>query len=208
MPSLSVARSGSSGSDAQLTLPTVYLETERMILRRLTEDDADNLFELDSDPEVMQYLTGGVPHTQEFIAEKALPRYLAFYDRFAAFGFWAAIEKLSGGFMGWFHFRPYREDPDYIELGYRLKKRYWGHGYATEGSMALIEKGFRELGVDKAVAMTMATNKRSRRVMEKIGLRFESEFVYPGDPFPGWRVEDCREVKYGLTREQWLAASC
>ena len=176
-----------------------------MILRRLTEDDADDLFELDSDPEVMQYLTGGVPHTREFIAKRALPRYLTFYDRFAAFGFWAAIEKLSGDFMGWFHFRPYREDPDEIELGYRLKRVYWGRGYATEGSAGLIDKGFRELGVAKVVATTMALNAGSRRVMEKAGLRFESEFVYPGEPFPGWNVEDCMEVKYGLMREQWLA---
>jgi len=175
-----------------------------MILRRLTQDDADNLFELDSDPEVMQFLTGGIPHTRSFIVDEALPHYLGFYDRFAAFGFWAAIEKSSSDFMGWFHFRPYREDPDEIELGYRLKKAYWGNGYATEGSMALIDKGFRELGVDKAVSTTMALNKASRRVMEKAGLRFESEFIYPGEPFPGWSPEDCLEVKYGLTHEQWL----
>ena len=178
-----------------------------MILRRLTEDDADDLFELDSDPEVMQYLTGGVPHTRSFIADKALPHFLGFYDRFDAFGFWAAIEKTSGDFMGWFHFRPYRENPDDIELGYRLKRVYWGRGYATEGSAGLIDKGFRELSVAKVVATTMALNAGSRRVMEKVGLRFESEFVYPGEPFPGWNAEDCMEVKYGLTREQWLLAA-
>ncbi|MBU1050872.1 GNAT family N-acetyltransferase [Candidatus Bipolaricaulota bacterium] len=167
-------------------------------------DDADNLFQLDSDPEVMHYLTGGIPHSREFIIETSLPRYLGFYDRFDHFGFWAAIERKTARFMGWFHFRPHRENPEEIELGYRLMKRFWGAGYATEGSLALIEHGFRDLGVSKVVATTMTQNRRSRRVMEKIGLRFEREFVYPREPFPGWRAEDCMEVKYGLTRAQWL----
>ncbi|MCK5247356.1 GNAT family N-acetyltransferase [Candidatus Bipolaricaulota bacterium] len=184
-------------------LQDVYLETEHMILRRLTMADAENLFDLDSDPEVMRYVTGGPPHSREFIAEKVLPQYLSYYDRFDKFGFWAAIGKATGDFMGWFHFRPFKENPEETELGYRLKKAYWTRGFATEASIALIEKGFCELGVTKVVATTMALNTRSRRVMEKVGLQFEKKYVYPGDPFPGWRAEDCLEVKYGLTKEQW-----
>jgi RimJ/RimL family protein N-acetyltransferase len=184
----------------------IYLETRRIILRRLTEADVEHLFELDSDPDVMRYLTGGVPHTRSFIVAKAMPHYLGFYERFEAFGFWAAIEKASGAFIGWFHFRPFRENAHEIELGYRLQKASWGCGYATEGSLALIDKGFRELGVNKAVATTMASNKASRRVMEKVGLRFEKEFAFPGEPFPGWSAEDCMEVTYGLTREQWMSS--
>lgn len=181
----------------------VFLETDRMLLRRLTEDDADNLFNLDSDPEVMRFLTGGIPHSRQFIVEKALPHYLGFYVRFDSLGFWAAVEKTSSDFMGWFHFRPFKQNPAEIELGYRFKRAFWGTGFAVEGSRALINKGFRELAVSKVVASTMSLNTRSRRVMEKLGLQFESEFVYPGEPFPGWRAEDCLEVKYGLTRKQW-----
>ncbi len=181
----------------------VFLETERLVFRRLTEDDADELFELDSDPEVMAFLTGGVPHTYAFIVERALPHYLEYYDRFDAFGFWAAIEKADRAFIGWFHLRPYKENPQETELGYRLKRAYWGRGLATEGSKALIDRGFRELGVAKIVATTMAANARSRAVMERLGMTLDHEFAYPGDPFPGWRVEDCREVKYGMTRSQW-----
>ncbi|MFC2095333.1 GNAT family N-acetyltransferase [Candidatus Bipolaricaulota bacterium] len=59
----------------------VFLETDRMLLRRLTEDDEDNLFALDSDPEVMRFLAGGVSHTREFTAEVTLPRFLVYYDR-------------------------------------------------------------------------------------------------------------------------------
>jgi len=174
-----------------------------LILRRLTPADAQHLFELDSDPEVMRYLTGGVPHSFEFIVEKALPHYLSFYDRFDQLGFWAAIEKSSGRFLGWFHFRPFKEVPEETELGYRLRKDAWGQGFATEGSRALIEKGFSQLGCTTVVATTMITNQRSRHVMEKVGMTLEKTFEYPGDPFPGWSKEDCLEVKYSLTREEW-----
>jgi len=185
----------------------IHLETDRIVLRRLTADDAEQLWALDSDPAVMQYLTGGIPHTRAFILEKSLPHYLSFYDRFSNFGFWAAIERATGEFMGWFHFKPYRQNPDEIELGYRLMKRFWGYGYATEGSRALIEKGFCQHNVQKVVATTMRANQRSRHVMEKAGLRFEKEFAFPGEPFPGWTAQQCLEVKYGLTRAQWLESA-
>jgi RimJ/RimL family protein N-acetyltransferase len=190
-------------------ISAVYLETDRLALRRLTDADADHLFALDSDPEVMRFLTGGRPHTQAFIVEKALPAYLAYYARFESLGFWAAIDKATGEFAGWFHFRPFDQAPEETELGYRLKRAYWGRGLATEGSMALVRKGFCTLGVSKVVATTMSLNVRSRRVMEKVGLRLEIEYDYPGAPFPGWRPEDCKEVKYGLTKRQWeLSNAC
>ena len=106
-------------------------------------------------------------------------------------------------FTGWFHFRPCKGNSEETELGYRLKKATWVRGFATEGSIALIGKGFRELGVTKVVATTMAGNTRSRRVMEKVGLQFEKELAYPGDPFPGWQADECLEVKYGLTKDRW-----
>lgn len=113
------------------------------------------------------------------------------------------IEKATGDFLGWFHLRPNKENPAETELGYRLKKAVWGRGFATEGAIALIEKGFLKLRGAKVVAYTMAVNTRSQRVMEKAGLRFEREFVYLEDPLPGWRADDCLEVKYGPAKEQW-----
>ena len=184
----------------------VYLKTERLILRRLTETDADNLFELDSDPEVMRYLNGGIPHTRDEIVTEVLPRYLEYYDKYAEYGFWAAIERTTDEFLGWFHFRPYRSAPEEIELGYRLKRSAWGKGYATEGSRALIEKGFTELGADKVVADTLAANTRSRRVMERLGMRLEKEFLCGEDELPGWSEEERRGVKYALVKMDWETA--
>jgi RimJ/RimL family protein N-acetyltransferase len=180
----------------------VFLETERLVLRRFTEADLDNLFDLDSNPDVMRFLTGGKPTPREVIRNETLPRFLHYYERFERFGFWAAIEKSTGEFLGWFEFRPAESSgPDEVELGYRLRKSAWGKGYATEGSRALIRKGFTELGVRRVVAQTMAVNTASRRVMEKVGLTLARTFhqEWP-EPIEG---AEQGEVEYALTEADW-----
>jgi RimJ/RimL family protein N-acetyltransferase len=185
-----------------VTDPLVFLETERLALRRFTPDDIDLLVELDGDPEVMRYLTGGVPTSRERLEGEVLPAWLEQYRTYQGFGFWAAIERATGQFLGWFHLRPPKGGlPGEAELGYRLRRAAWGKGYATEGSRALIDKGFRELGVQRVVAFTMAVNTRSRRVMEAVGMRhvrtFDEEWE---DPIPG---SELGEVEYELRREDW-----
>ena len=83
----------------------VFLETERLLLRQFTEDDVDNLLDLDSDPAVMRFINHGKPTPRDVVQNDILPRFLSYYERFAGFGFWAAVEKSSGEFLGWFHFR-------------------------------------------------------------------------------------------------------
>jgi RimJ/RimL family protein N-acetyltransferase len=96
--------------------------------------------------------------------------WLGWYERSERYGFWAAVEKSTGRFVGWFHLRPGDgAGPDEPELGYRLRREVWGRGYATEGSLALIDKAFTELRADRVYASTMAVNVASRRVMEKAG---------------------------------------
>ena len=136
----------------------IFLETERLVLRQFTEDDVENLVELDSDPDVMHFINGGRPTSRREIESDVLPTFLDFYERFSGYGFWAAIEKSSGQFVGWFHFRPTATHPKEVELGYRLLKSVWGKGYATEGSRALIHKGFAELDVQRVVAFTMVVH--------------------------------------------------
>jgi len=183
--------------------PEIYLETERLILRWLTEDDEADLFELDSDPAVVRYLTGGVPHTRKEIASSILPRYLSACNPERGLGFFAAIERVSGDLIGWFHLRRYPYEPSEVELGYRLRQSAWGRGVATEGALALIDHGFSRLGVSKIVADTLAANVRSRRVMEKLGMTLESEFVCEPREFPGWSEQDRRGVKYALLAKDY-----
>ncbi|MFC9253082.1 GNAT family N-acetyltransferase [Amycolatopsis thailandensis] len=182
----------------------VFLETERLLLRQFTGADVDDLFALYDDPEVMRYLNGGEPADRAEIENRDLPAFLDYYERFPGYGFWAAIEKSGGVFLGWFHFRPLRghrtDDP---ELGYRLNRSSWGKGYATEGSLALLEKGFTEFGATRIWAATMAVNLGSRRVMEKIGMRHVRTFhEHFDDPIPGTEEG---EVEYAITLDEWRA---
>jgi RimJ/RimL family protein N-acetyltransferase len=190
----------------------VFLETERLILRQFTPDDVDNLFELDRDPEVMRYLTGGPNTPRDEIEREYIPAYLSYYERFAGYGFWAAVEKATGDFLGWFHFRPGPDDPlDQPELGYRLRKSAWGKGYATEGSRALIAKGFSELGVQRVIASTYQDNAGSRRVMEKCGLRLVRTFrLSPEELKEMFGITnpdlfDGDDVEYAITKAEWEA---
>lgn len=180
----------------------VFLETERLVLRRFTENDVDHLVALDSDSEVMRFINGGKPTSREAIQRDVLPRILGYYERYAGYGFWAVIEKETGEFLGWFHLRPAEGNPqDEPELGYRLRKAAWGKGYATEGSRALIRKGFTELDVQRVVASTMTVNVASRRVMEKAGLRYVRTFhqEWP-DRIAG---EEHGDVEYALEKTDW-----
>lgn len=180
----------------------VFLETERLVLRRFTEDDVDLLVELDADPEVMRFLTGGLATPRREIETDVLPAFLTYYERPDGYGFWAAVEKTTGAFLGWFHFRPATgAPPGEVELGYRLRRAAWGKGYATEGSRALVDKGFAEFGVERVVAFTMVVHAASRRVLEKAGLRyvrtFDAQWPYPIDG------DEEGDVEYALLRSEW-----
>lgn len=183
----------------------ILLETERLILRRFAADDVENLVELDGDPEVMRFINGGRPTPRDEVESEILPAFLGHYRRFGGFGFWAAVEKATGRFVGWFHLRPADgAPPGEVELGYRLRRSAWGKGYATEGSRALVDKGFADLGARRVVASTMVVNAASRRVLEKAGLRYVRSFHQPWpDHIEG---EELGDVEYALLRSEWERA--
>ena len=180
------------------------LVTQRLVLRRFTAADVDLLVELDSDPAVMRYITGGRPTPRPEIEHDVLPFFVAYHERFAGYGYWAAHEKSSGDFVGWFHFRPAKgAPPDEPELGYRLRQTAWGKGYGTEGARALIDAGFSRHGVRRVVAEAMVVHVASRRVMEKAGLRLVRTFSQPWpDKIEG---DEHGDVEYALDRADWEA---
>lgn len=180
----------------------VFLETERLVLRRFTMGDVDNLVSLDADPDVMRFVNGGKRTSREEIENEFLPAFLGYYQRYQEYGFWAAIEKSTGDFLGWFHFRP-RDGaaPGQAELGYRLRKSAWGRGYATEASRALIRKGFTEFGVQRVTAEAMVANMASRRVMEKAGLKLVRTFHQPWPHAIG--SHQLVVVEYALQKTDW-----
>ncbi len=180
----------------------IVLQTDRLILRRFTESDINDLVALDADPQVTRFISGGRPTTRMRVEIDFLPRYLAQYAAGERYGRWAVIERSSGAFLGLFHFRPATDRPsDEPELGFRLRRSAWGKGYASEGAQALIDVGFTELGAERVVAQTMAVNVSSRRVLEKIGLRQVRTFRMEW-PFP---IEGSEhgDVEYAITRAEW-----
>jgi RimJ/RimL family protein N-acetyltransferase len=198
----------------------IYLQTERLVLRRLTPQDIDDLFDLNNDPAVMRYLNGGKPASREAIVKESLPRWMAWYRHGPEFGWWAAQERVTGEFLGWFTMHPAGTPPepgadptgpesesesevklDEVEIGYRLRRSAWGKGYATEGTRALIRKAFTELGVRRVFANTMTVNTGSRGVMEKSGLRYLRTFHEEWeDVIEGGELGD---VEYELLRDDW-----
>ncbi len=180
------------------------LRTARLVLREFDASDVGNLTELDSDPEVMHFLTAGRPTPRVEIEHVVLPHWLTYHERGSGFGFWAAQERVTGQFLGWFHLRPGEGHTDLEpELGYRLRRSAWGRGYATEGSRALVDMAFERLGVERVLAETMAVHVASRRVMEKAGMHLVREFRadwpvrIPGDEWG--------DVEYAIDRRDWLA---
>ncbi|GJM42823.1 MAG: GNAT family acetyltransferase [Ardenticatenaceae bacterium] len=188
----------------------ILLETEHLRLRRFTLADADHLFALDNDPEVMRYLNGGTPVSRAAIEEEILPGFMRVDMVNPAFGFWAAEGIGTGEFVGWFSLRPLEERETAV-LGYRLVKKVWGRGYATEGVRALIRKGFNEMGIRRVVATTYEENVASRRVMEKVGMtlvrrfRLTADDLASSDTFHTETVEvwDGDDVEYALEKSTW-----
>ena len=188
-----------------------YLQTDRLALRRFTEADEDALFDLDSDPEVMRFLNGGTPTPRDIVQTVILPRFLLHDERFPSYGFWAAIERATGDFLGWFSLVPSGATPVEVCLGFRLRRAVWGKGYATEGARALVRKAFTELGVQRVVATTYEHNQASRRVLEKVGMtivrrfRFSPQDVaraatYKPTSFEPWEGD---ELEYGIEMGEW-----
>jgi RimJ/RimL family protein N-acetyltransferase len=160
----------------------------------------------------MRYLTGGAPTPRCVIENDILPQFLRYDGRNPGFGFWAAIQRASGDFVGWFSFRPSDPaDPCVAALGFRLRRAAWGQGYATEGARALIRLGFTELSLQRVVATTYEDNLASRRVMEKAGLELTRTFrLTPADlervdtyHVGSQDLWDGDEVEYALEKADW-----
>lgn len=173
------------------------ITTARLLLRPVTPADAEDLFSLEQDPEVMRYLSGGKPTPRHPGPEDAK---LFRMPRGAEKDVWAALDRQSGRFLGWFALGP--NDGGVGHLGYRLHRHAWGQGYGLEGAAALVDHGFRDLGLSAIHADTMAVNLGSRRIMEKLGMRHLRTYEEPGDPIPG---SEYGEVEYGITAAEWFA---
>ena len=185
-------------------MPQAVLQSRRIRLVPLAEEHLEFEVQLDSDPEVMRYLTGRARTRAE--VEVLHRRRLAAAHRVPGLGFW--VGTVDGEFVGWWLLEPpERADRGPLrgqaELGYRLLRRHWRRGLAAEGARELLRHGFEDLGLDRVHAETMAVNTASRATMAAVGMAYVRTFHGDLDePLPG---SGLGEVEYAITRAQWLA---
>ena len=172
---------------------TPLLETPRLVLRTFRREDLPSYAELNADPNVTRYLGG--PLTREgsdAIAEWAQE----VYER-EGIGLLAVERRDDRAFLGMcglHHFEPY---PDEVEVGWRLAKRYWGNGYATEAAEAWLDHGFTVMSLPRVISVTQPENLRSLAVMRRLGMTFDHEADLEADE------DRFHAVVYAITTEGW-----
>jgi len=178
------------------------IPTERLLLRRWRPSDLEPLAALNADPEVMTYLGG--PQSREQ-SQAFLERIEAHWEAHG-WGLWAVEARDVAPCIGYVGLWPaaYALGWDAVEVGWRLAREHWGHGYATEAARRAVAFGFDDLALDEIVSFTVPANRRSRAVMERIGLAWD-----PADDFdhphvdPTTHPELIRHVLYRLDRATW-----
>ena len=181
---------------------TTIIETKRLILRTWQRQDADAYYRINQDPAVIALLRGPltIEQASDFIAAANA------HQEQRGYALWATQLKETGALMGFIGLN-YTDFPAHftpaVEIGWRLGSEYWGHGYATEGASAALTYGFKPCALKEIVSFTVPANKRSIRVMEKIGLKQD-----PNGDFAHPKLEPdhplSHHILYRLTAETFL----
>jgi RimJ/RimL family protein N-acetyltransferase len=181
------------------------LRTDRIELVPLADEHLELEVELDSDPEVLRYLNPGARTPAE--VKEAHQRRMAAAGTVPGLGFWVGF--VGREFVGWWVLQP-PEGPgqpystDQADLGYRIHRRHWRRGFASEGSRELMRYGFMGIRLRRIFAQTLAGNTPSRAVMMSLGMHYVRSFPadYP-DGIPG---VEYGEVEYAVTCDEWLSS--
>lgn len=175
------------------------IETERLILRATEPSDAKVFYALNSDPEVLRY-TGDTP----FPSVKAVAEFLEGYEQFKRYGLgrMAMVRKADCAILGWcgLHFDDENGETD---IGYRLFRRHWRQGYATEAARAAVEDGIQRLGIPRVFAHVHPQNRASLRVTEKLGMTHHSTYEWEGEDW--WKLE-LPEASASLVRGKYFSS--
>lgn len=150
------------------------LETERLLLRRLTLDDLDALFALYRDPEIRAYFPDGTLTYAE--TKEELEWIIDVYYGQYGWGLWATIHKATGAFIGRCGLLPWTIDgQSEVEVAYLIAKEYWGQGLGSEAAQAIVRYGFEQVQVSRLICLIDPENQASQGVARKIGMVFERE---------------------------------
>ncbi len=158
----------------------IFAETERFILREILQSDLDGMFELDSDPEVHKYLGNKTISDKNQIAQVINFVRQQYIDH--GIGRWAIIDKRTNAFMGWTGLKFVTEvtngHKNYYDLGYRLIRKYWGLGIATETALISLDYAFNTIKIDEVYAAASCENLASNKILQKVGMNFIETFYY------------------------------
>ena len=158
-------------------------KTQRLILRRWTDDDRAPFAELNADPEVMRYFPN-VMNMQE--SDAAVDRIEQGFEN-NGFGLWAV--EIDGRFAGFTGLNRTSFDTPmgpHVEIGWRFARWAWGQGYATEAAQCVLDVAFTELDLSEVYSFTTVTNHPSERVMQRIGMTRRADLDFDHPNTPGW----------------------
>jgi len=160
----------------------IKLETKRLIIRELDFKDVDDLFEMDSDVEVHKYVSDDVVKTKDEIIEVIKMLKAQYLE--TGVGRWAVVDKKTNECLGWCGLKlckePLNNHSNFYDFGYRLKRKHWSKGYATESSRVIIDYGFKTLKLNSIYATTDINNKASKNVLTKLGFEHKEVFEDEG----------------------------
>lgn len=155
----------------------IIIETPRLLLKKLTIENSEDMYLLNQDSEVLKY-TGDSP----FLDIEAAHTFLENYDQYEKYGVgrYAVILKSDNSFIGWCGLK-YTQDKNEYDIGFRFFKRYWNNGFATEAAKACINYGFEHLKLTSIVGRAMKQNVASIIVLQKSGLEYYTDFDFDGN---------------------------
>lgn len=169
----------------------IFTETERFILREILPSDIDGMFELDADPNVHRYLGNQALSTKEQVVDVINFIRQQYVDN--GIGRWAIIDKKTNEFFGWTGLKLVTDEinqhSNYYDLGYRLVKRKWGQGIATETAIASLNYAFETLKAKEVCAMADCQNDASNRILKKVGLQFIEVFELDGVKLNWYKID-------------------
>lgn len=175
------------------------IETPRLILREATHDDVQGFFELDSDPEVHRFL-GNKPVSTIGECHKVIDWLIRQYAE-NGIGRWSVTEKSTGEFVGWAGLKFVREETnghtDYYDLGYRLKRKFWGQGIGSEVAVASLVYGFETMGLQEIFAAAHIGNLASNRILCGCGFVNEGRFLWDEEIQNWYRIDRAIWIKMG-----------
>lgn len=174
--------------------PILPSETKRLVLDKWQGSDWTELRPIATDPDVMRYITGGVPWTDEQIQAFVERQVTTLSER--NFCRWKLLRKPARETIGFCGVGFWRDAPD-PEIGWWLARRWWGQGLATEAARTALQHAFQHAGLERIISIARQENTASTRIMEKLGLTRECEFERDG----------LRLVRYAIDRASWMATN-